>query len=163
MFAALQIPYLDSTVIPATGEPLAIRAQLERLDRPLMGLAHPHTLPVLQVPPAQHAIAAATQQLRSARTPGQRLHDRVWLAQGVQALPAARLPDKKLSPATAPTPTGQPRAIRTPRHARRPAPMLWQFREQRASGGLPQAHTAIISAAGQARPVRAPCYLTYPG
>src|SRR5712691_9047528 len=116
MFAALQLPDVDSAVIPATGESLAIRAALERLHRPLMGLSHPHTLPTLQVPPAQYAIAAATQQLRSARTPGQRLHDRVWLAQGVQTLPTARVPNEKLSPAPATAPTGQPRAIRTPRH-----------------------------------------------
>ncbi len=66
-------PTLDRAIIPATDQALAIWAALERLDRLLMGLSHPHTLPTLQVPPAQHAIAAATQQLRSARTPGQRL------------------------------------------------------------------------------------------
>ena len=35
-FSALQIPYLDSIIIPATGQEEAIRAQLERLDCPLM-------------------------------------------------------------------------------------------------------------------------------
>ncbi len=63
--AALQIPHLDRAIIPATDQPLAIRAALERLDRPLMGLAHPHALPMPQVPPTQHAIAAATKQVRS--------------------------------------------------------------------------------------------------
>src|SRR5260370_37364794 len=48
--AALQIPHLDRAIIPATDQALAIWAALERLDRPLMGLAHPHTLPTLQVP-----------------------------------------------------------------------------------------------------------------
>src|SRR6266849_4003947 len=163
MFAALQTPDVDGPIIPATGEPLAIRVQLERPDRPLMGLSHPYTFPTLQVPPAQHAIAATTQQQRSARIPGQRMHDRVWLAQVVQAFPATRLPAEELPPATAPAATGQPRAIRTPVHARRQAPMLLQFREQRAVGGLPQAHAANIAAAGQARPVRTPRHLTYPG
>src|SRR5260370_9178853 len=41
--------------------------------------------------------------------------------------------------------------------------MLLQFREQRAVGGLPQAHAAIIAATGQARPVRTPRHFTYPG
>src|SRR5260221_1169894 len=91
------------------------------------------------------------------------MHNRVWLAQGVQAFPATRLPDEEFPPATAPAATGQPSAIRTPGHARRQAPMLLQFREQRAVGGLPQAHAAIIAATGQARPVRTPHHLTYPG
>jgi hypothetical protein len=44
---------------------------LERLDRALMRLSHLHALPELQVPPAQQAIATATDQHRSARTPGE--------------------------------------------------------------------------------------------
>ena len=60
--AALQLPDVESIVIPATGQQAAIRAQLERLDRALMCLSHPHALPVLQIPPAQHAIAAPTDQ-----------------------------------------------------------------------------------------------------
>jgi hypothetical protein len=68
-----------------------------------MCLSHPHTLPALQGTPAQHAIATATQQLRSAWTPCQCLHGRVWPDQRVQTLPATRLPDEKLSPATTPT------------------------------------------------------------
>src|SRR2546423_9863158 len=129
---------------------------LERLARPLMGLAHPHALPTPQVPPAQLAIAAATQQLRSARTPGQRLHERVWLAQRVQTLPATRLPDEKLSPATATPPTGQPRAIRTPAYTRHPATMPLQLCKHRAIGGLPKAPAVIIATTGQAWPVRTP-------
>src|SRR5258708_6357710 len=74
--AALEIPDVDDTIIPATGEPAAIRAALERLDRPLMRLSHSHALSLLQVPPAQHAIAAATQQHHAGRAPGQRIHDR---------------------------------------------------------------------------------------
>src|SRR5436853_7934734 len=38
--AAMEIPDVDDTIIPATGEPAAIRAALERLDRSLMRLSH---------------------------------------------------------------------------------------------------------------------------
>src|SRR5258708_33118868 len=104
-----------------------------------MGLAPPHTPPTLQIPPAEHAIAAATDQLRSSRTPGQREYDRVWLAQGVQAFPATRLPDEEFPPATAPAATGQPRAIRTPGHPRRHAPALLRFRAERPAAAPRQA------------------------
>src|SRR5260370_15330308 len=144
-FAALQIPYLDSIIIPTTGQEEAIRAALERLDRPLMRLSHPHALPTLQVPPAEHAIAAATDQHRSGRAPGQRVHDLARLAQGVHALPATRLPDEEFTPATPPTPTGQTRAIPTPSHIGCHATRPLQRSPQRAIGHLPQAHTPIIA------------------
>ncbi len=100
MLPAREIPHLDRAIIPATDQPLAIWAALERQDRPLMGLSHPHTLPALQVPPAQHAIAAATQQHCTGRTPSQRAHNLARLVQGVQALPAAHIPDKEFPTAS---------------------------------------------------------------
>src|SRR5258708_20600608 len=51
--AALELPDVDDTIIPATCEPAAIRPAADRLDRPLMRLSHSHALSLLQVPPAQ--------------------------------------------------------------------------------------------------------------
>src|SRR6516162_9029202 len=95
MLAALQLPDVDSAIIPATGQPLAIWAAPEGLDRPLMRLSYPHARGVLQVPPAQHAIAAPTDQYRSSRAPGQCVHDLARLVQAIEALPTARVPDEK--------------------------------------------------------------------
>src|SRR5216684_4502898 len=48
--ATREIPHPDHAVISTTGQEASIRAVLERLDRPLMSLLHPHTFPTLQVP-----------------------------------------------------------------------------------------------------------------
>src|SRR5260221_8746595 len=161
--AALEIPDVDDTIIPATGEPAAIRAALERLDRPLMRLSHSHALSLLQVPPAQHAIAAATKQHHAGRAPGQRIHDRARLAQGVQALPTLHIPDEELLTITASATTGQPRPIGTPGHAHDHATMPLQRSSKPAVGGVPQEDATIIAATGQARPVRTPLDTAYPG
>src|SRR5712692_12013716 len=60
MLATLEIPERDSPVIPAAGQNAAIGTHLERLHGPLMRLLHPHALPILDLPPAQHAITAST-------------------------------------------------------------------------------------------------------
>src|SRR5438105_12487158 len=163
MFAALEIPDGDGTIIAATGQPLVIRAAPERQDRPLMGHAYPHALPTLQVPPAQPAITAATQQLCSGQTPGQRVHEGVWFAQAIEAFPTAHIPDEEFPLATAPAPTGQPRAIGAPCHAQDHATMPLQRSSKSAVGSPPQAHAAIIAATGQMRPVRTPLHTTDPG
>src|SRR2546425_829446 len=121
--AALQIPYHDSTIISTAGQEETIRTMFERLDRALMRLSHLYALPEPQVPPAQQAIAAATDQHRSTRTPSQRVHPRARLAPGMQALSTARIPDEELSTASVPATTGEPRTIRTPGHTRHPATM----------------------------------------
>src|SRR6266699_1594742 len=56
MLGALQIPHLDSAIIPATGQHLPIGAHSERLDRALMPLMHRQALPALHVPPAHRPI-----------------------------------------------------------------------------------------------------------
>src|SRR2546421_11801840 len=70
MLTALQIPHLNSIVVPATGQSTTIETFSKRLDRPLMPLSRSPALPVLHVPPAYSPIAAATEQHLSSRTPG---------------------------------------------------------------------------------------------
>src|SRR6266566_8630242 len=67
--ATVQVPEHDGPVIPATGEPAAIGTHLERLHHPLMRFLHPHALPAVHLPPAQHAVTASTDQQLLARTP----------------------------------------------------------------------------------------------
>src|SRR5205085_9177202 len=108
--------------IPATAQSAPIGTHSERLDRPLVPLPKCQALPALHVPPAHAPIAATTEQHRGVRTPGQRVHDRARLPPGLQALPTGHLPDEDLPTASsAPTATGQPRAIGTPGHAHDPA------------------------------------------
>src|SRR5438270_8171122 len=123
MLTALEIPHLNSIVVPATGQSPAMGTFSKRLDRPLMPLLHHQALPALRVPPAEHAIAAATDQQRSGQTPGQRVHDRARLAPCVQALPTLHIPDDELPAVSASATTGQSRAIRTPRHTHNHATM----------------------------------------
>src|SRR6266699_5147180 len=58
--AALEIPHVDGAVIAAASQSPAIGADPEGLDRPLMPLINPHTLPTLYVPPAEHSGAIPT-------------------------------------------------------------------------------------------------------
>src|SRR5258706_5309846 len=60
--ATLEVPQRDGPVIPATGQQAPIGTAPERPDRTLMGLAHPYALPAGHLPPAQHAVTAATDQ-----------------------------------------------------------------------------------------------------
>src|SRR5260221_4104016 len=163
MLATLQVPERDGPIIPATGQRAPIGTHLERLDRPLMRLSHSHALSLLQVPPPQHAIAAATQQHHAGRAPGQRVHDCARLAQGVQALPTLPIPDEELLTITASATTGQPRPIGTPGHAHDHATMPLQRSSKPPVGSLPQEDATIIAATGQARPVRTPLDTAYPG
>src|SRR6266480_911892 len=113
VFAALHIPDLDGPVIATTGEPVTIGTHLERLHRPLMGFSHPHTLPVSQVPPAQLAVPASTDQHLPIGTPGQRGDSPRMPRQGAHVLSTVRIPHHQF-PASLPlaaTPRGQPGAI----------------------------------------------------
>src|SRR6266852_4590056 len=74
-----------------------------------MPLPKRQAFPVLRVPPAQVPIVAATDQHRSGRTPGQRVHDHIRLAPGLQALPTLHIPDEEL-PATPNTRERWPRS-----------------------------------------------------
>ena len=71
---------------------------------------------MLQVPPAQQAIAAATDQHPSSRTPYQRVHDRARLAQGLQALPTAAPLDVPEPDCLVQAATGHEPPIGTPDH-----------------------------------------------
>src|SRR5260370_35829835 len=73
VFAALHIPDLDGPVIAATDQHAAIGTHLQSLHRALMGLMHPHALSLAQVPPAEKAIAATTDEPHASRAPGQRI------------------------------------------------------------------------------------------
>src|SRR5258707_1835930 len=155
-----RVPYHDNTTVPATGKSLAIRTHSERLNRPLMRCSHPHALPALHIPPAQHPVAPSTDQQVSQLHPGYSKHETGMPRQGPHALPAVRIPHQQLFAASAPASTGQPRSIGAPCHARDHATMSLQPLEQRAVGGIPQAHAAIIVTAGQPRAVRTPGHAT---
>src|SRR2546423_813591 len=165
--ATLKIPHLDGTLIAATGEPVAIGADLERLDRPLMPLALHQAFPTVYVPPAKPTVTVPTDQQLSARAPIQGQYTARSGGYGVQALPtvgsAAGIPQDHLPTASAPATTGQPGAIWAPHHAIDHATMPLQPLEQRAVGGLPHIEAAIFATAGQARSIRAPGYTTDPG
>src|SRR5437879_10108251 len=72
ILAPLEVPEHNGSVIPATGEPAPLGTHLERLHHPPMGLLHPHTLSAVDLPPAQPAITASTDQHLPARTPSYR-------------------------------------------------------------------------------------------
>src|SRR5579864_1338153 len=154
MLAALQLPDVDSTIVPATGQRAAIGTHLERLDCPLVRPARMHALSALDVPPAEHTVAATADQHRAGWTPGERIHDLAQFAQRVQALSTVRTPDEELSTASTSATTGQARPIRTPRHAHDHATMPLQTDLLHSGEGLPQDDAAIVAATGQSRPVR---------
>src|SRR3954471_5773261 len=123
MLATLQVPEHDGPVIPATGEPAAIGTSPERTDRPMVRLSHPHALPAVNLPPAQQAVTASTEQQLLARTPGHRRdHPRmphqgsITCPPGRVALPALDIPHKQLSALSAAPTRGQPHPIGVPRH-----------------------------------------------
>src|SRR3989440_6243441 len=164
MLAALQIPDVDSAIVPATGERAAIGTHLEGLDCPLVRQARVHALSALDVPPAERAVAATADQYRASRAPGERIHDLAQFAQRVQEFStvgsAAGTPDEELSTASTSATTGQARPIRAPSHAHDHAAMPLQPGKLRPIGGFPQDDAAIVAATGQSRPVRAPHYTT---
>src|SRR2546429_8022275 len=144
--AALKVPEPDRSVIAATGEPAAIGTHLEGLHRPLVSLLLPHTLATLHLPPAQPAIAAATEQPLSARLPG---HGRGFAGmrpQSSNTRSSLHIPHQQLRAAC----TGQPGALGTEGYAVDGPLMPLHSVEQRAIRGVPHIHIAIISPADQA-------------
>src|SRR5712692_1726829 len=164
MLAALQLPDVDSAIVPATGERAAIGTHLERLDCPLVRPARVHALSALDVPPAEHTVAATADQHRTGRTPSERIHDLAQFAQGVQALStvgsAAGTPDEELSTASTSATTGQARPIRAPGHAHNHTTMPLQAGLLRSGEGLPQDDAAIVAATGQLRSIWTPRHPT---
>src|SRR5260221_284213 len=174
--APLEVPQRDGPIIPATGQQAPIGTAPERPDRPLMRLAQPHALPTLHIPPAQHAVTAATDQQLPARIPGHRIDNSgmslkgaiTWMTSppervaGRVALSALHLPHEQLSAASAAATSGQSPPVGAPGHARDDPLMTCQPLEQRAIGGVPHIHVAIITTADQASAVGAPGHVTDP-
>src|SRR6266851_2468630 len=144
MLATLEVPEHDSSIIATTGQLAAIGTDLEGLHRPLMGFSHPYALPAVNIPPAQPAITASTEQPCPTRVPGQRIHASARLVQGVQARSRGRIPEEDFPLAQAPTPAGQPRPIGAPCHAHHGRVMPPQPYEQSPIGGVPHIPLAII-------------------
>src|SRR5260370_10625416 len=117
VFAALHLAGLDGPVIAATDQHAAIGTHLQSLHRALMGLMHPHALSLAQVPPAEKAIAATTDEPRASRAPGQRIDHLARLVPAGEARPRLRIPDEEVPTAPASTDTRQPRLIRAPSNA----------------------------------------------
>src|SRR5437588_11298082 len=123
MLATLEIPDHDSPVIPATGQLDAIGTHFDRVYRPLMRLSHPHAAPAVNLPPAQPAVTAPTDQQLPTRVPG---HGRersgmsrqsaITCPPGRVMLSALRLPHEELSALSPTTSRGQPVSVRA--HAR---------------------------------------------
>src|SRR5438105_10469923 len=154
MLATLQVPEHDGPVIPATGEPAAIGTSPERTDRPMVRLSHPHALPAVNLPPAQQAVTASTEQQILARTPGHRRdHPRmprqgaIACPPGRVALPAVDIPHEELPTVPAAATRAQPGAIGAPDHARDSALMSRQPLLQGAISGVPHRHVASIAPA----------------
>src|SRR2546429_6876007 len=156
--AALKVPEPDRSVIAATGEPAAIGTHLEGLHRPLVSLLLPHTLATLHLPPAQSAIAAATEQPLSARLPG---HGRGFAGmrpQSSDTRSTLHIPHQQLRTAC----TGQPGALGTEGYAVDGPLMPLHLVEHRPTSGVPNLNLTTISPADQPRATRAPGQPTDP-
>src|SRR6266851_2208807 len=159
VFAAVRIPEPDGPIIAATGDSFAVGTDLEGLHRPLMGFSHPQARSALQVPPAQPAITASTEQPTPDRMPGDCIEHTRQPLQGGQALPTVSIPHEEfpaLSLPLATTTGGQSPPVGTPDHAPDGPVMSREPQELRALGDLPHRDVAIFPTADQARPVRAP-------
>src|SRR5450432_2023752 len=134
-----------------------------------MRLLYPHTLPTVDLPPAQPAVAASTDQHLPTRNPGYS-RNYPWMPHksAIPCLPGRvapplYLPDEEFSAFSAAAPRGQPRPIGTPGHARNDSMMPRQPQQLRPIRCVPHIHVAIITPADQARPVRTPSHATDPG
>src|SRR5260370_42698288 len=116
MLAALQLPDVDSAIVPTTGQRAAIGTHLERLACPLVRLARLHALSALDIPPAQHSVAATADQHRAGRTPGHCIHDPRMPRQDPYALQASHIPHEQLLVVSAPSARAQPLPITAPAH-----------------------------------------------
>src|SRR5260370_34795924 len=163
VFAALHIPDLDGPVIAATDQHAAIGTHLQSLHRALMGLMHPHALSLAQVPPADKAIAATTDEPRASRAPGQRIDHLARLVPAGEARRRLRIPDEEFPIAPASTATAQPRPIGAPCNAHNGPLMSCQPLEQPATLDVPHLEVTISGPTDQPCPIGAPCQPTHPG
>src|SRR5207245_10836880 len=100
-----------------TGDSFAIGTDLEGLHLALMGFSHPQARSARQVPPAQPAITASTEQPIPDRMPGDCIEHTRQPLQGGQALPTVGIPHEEFPALSATTTAGQPPPVRTPAHA----------------------------------------------
>src|SRR5207302_8507798 len=125
----------------------------ERMHRSLMSFLHPYTFSAVQVPPAQPAVTASTDQQLPTWDPAQRRDHPRMPHKGMYTLSAVAIPHEQLPavslPLTAAT-RGQPGAIGTPGHTHDGPLMPRQRLEQPAIGGVPHIDVAIIAPGDQA-------------
>src|SRR3989441_9909829 len=117
MLATLELPDVDGPFIPATGQLGAIGTHSDRVYCPLMRLSHPHALPAGNLPPAQPAVTAPTDQHLPTRVPGHSRGRSGMSRQSAHPFPALRLPHEELSALSPTTSRGQPVSVRAPGHA----------------------------------------------
>src|SRR5256885_13448278 len=155
MFATLKAPEPDRSVLPAAGEPAAVGTHFERPHRSLMGFLHQHALAARQLPPAQLAVTASTDQHLPTWDPAQRRDHPRMLHKGMHRLSAVRIPHEQIPAISLPLAAatrGKPGAIGAPGHARDASMMPRQPLEQPAIRGVPHIHMAIITPTDQPRP-----------
>ncbi len=106
MLAPLELPERDRPVIAATGQLAAIGTHLERLHGSPMRLLHLHALPTLDLPPAQPAVTASTDQQLPTWDPDQRRDHPRMLHKGMHTLPAVRIPHEQIPAVSLPLAAG---------------------------------------------------------
>src|SRR5713226_5439095 len=125
-------------------------------------MARLHALSALDVPPAEHAVAATTDQHHAGRTPRERIHDLAQFAQRVQELSpvgsAAGTPDEELSTASTSATTGQVRSIWTPRHTADRGWLPTAHPPANACVHFPHLHLLLIAPTGQKPAIWTPLY-----
>src|SRR6266571_3545398 len=147
MLATLEIPDHDGAVIPATGQLAAIGTHFDRVYCPLMRLSHSQALPAGNLPPAQPAVTAPTDQHLPTRVPGHSRGCSGMSRQSAHPFPALRLPHEEMS-AFSPTTSGcQPVSVRAPGHAHDGLKVSHQPSYQRAIAGIPHIDEAITASA----------------
>jgi hypothetical protein len=128
-----------------------------------MRLSHPHTLSTLQIPPAQPAVTASTDQQIPTGNPAQRRDHPRMPFKGMHWLSTVRIPHEEFSALSPAATRGQPPPIGAPGHTHHDSLMSHQLLLQRASGRLSQRDGAVITPAGEERAIRAPGYAPEPG
>src|SRR5215467_7139832 len=133
------------------------------MHRSLMRLPHPHTVPAVNLPPAQHTVTPSTDKPLSTRAPGHRKCHSGMLPQGVHPLPAVRLPHEEFPTLSATTSRGQLSPIGAPGHVHDSPTVSSQSSQQRAIRGVPHIHVAIIASTHQLRSIGVPGHITNEG
>src|SRR5258708_30765643 len=105
MFATLEVPEHDGSIIPAAGEQAAVGTHFERMHHPRMRLLHPHALQARHLPPAQPAVTASTAQPLPAPSPSHRRDHSPLPHKAMHRLSPVRIPHEHLPPASLPLAT----------------------------------------------------------